>query len=399
MQSKDELSLRFDENHRNTEYFHHTELQKRRENPSFVEHFKSEEIQKQTVKATAAPKSKASEATIKALLSNGLGYTSLAATVVATVIVATNVLPNAKTPSVAPVLPEVEIVEPLTPIFTMKETSVGLDFFSGSLLLENGEYQTFDVLLKNDEGEIYLQTPLNKDGSFVFEKLEIETSYTLCVQDEEGEEHFSYAFTTESFFTLTPSEDGKGAYITPHSSIPLMNDFSFRLYDGEGKSFSDNVSVQIFSGDVGDGTWDSATDSSTSISAEDIEIYLDYSGLYVGEYVLRCITYAQEAEVVYDKKLQLGDLIPLEYTLEVDVANGEASLQYNSGDIDPYQLLYVELYQGEEYITYMDLTDVGDMVWTMALPSDLVSGNYTAYLVGTNNQATYNQIWKTEITI
>ncbi len=397
-----------DEQQRNAEFYVHEEWQRSKENPSTAEFFRSEEVQERSGTLKSAPKKQDGLHHLTLLSSTGMGVSVVAATVAVSVAVIlpantsqTEVPPvlsssistyeesieeaqSSETPSSssAPEIPEIPAF-----VFTMSGQEIGLDFFQGKLTVENAAGVALHALLKDESGRTVAQTPLGADGSLSFTELRYESKYTISVVDEEGSEQFAYPFTTQPFVTLLPLSDGTGAKLITHSSISMMNDCRFELYDAEGKVFDGNLYMQEIYGEP-----TNPNDSATIIGYEHC---LSYEDLYVGEYRLRLITYTEEEEIIYEKKLYLGDLTPLVYTASVSQTAGEITLQYESGDLGAYSEFSVELYQNGEWYGYGEATQQADGSITVPISADWASGTYTLYLVGNF----YNQIWMCEITI
>ncbi len=279
---------------------------------------------------------------------------------------------------------------------TLRTEQVGVDYFRGNILAKNTNGVRLTTVLRDESGEIIEQTALEQNGDIAFEWLNPESKYILSVEDEKGKAYLSYAFETEPYVTLSYLEDGQSAQLILHPTLSVAHDARFFLYDAEGKSFSDNVQMGEWNPDGGNG-FDSATDSVTDM---EIEYYLRLDGLYIGEYALQFIQYLPDGnERIYEKILSLGDLVPLQYMLEVDANAGQVALQYTAGDIGPYETFLAELYQNGEYYTAVDVTQFTDTTLTFPISSDWASGNYTLYLIGVTGGAMYNEIWKGEMNL
>ncbi len=362
-----------EEQYSSTEYFGQQEINQSRENPSSAELFRSEERQASTAKPKATT-NQAGAVNLRVLTTLSSSLAVVATTVVATVAI----LP-----------PKVPL-----PTFSITAQEVGLDFFRGSLRTENVE-GGLTVVLKDKEGQVLDEFSLNADGSFDFQDLAMGSEYVLSFADEEGVEHYAYTFETAPYVSLVEQEIGNRAKLVLHPTIQIGMglDNAFHLWDSEGKNFSDNVFSEVITsgGDY---------ESSDTSGAVEIIYYLNYDGLYTGEYTLQFISYLPGGgELSYERQLQLGDLAPLVYTPSVDSEAGQISLQYGAGDLGEYASFYVELYKNGEYYDYVDATLLPDGSMTMPIGETWESGSYTLCLVGIYGENAYNEIWKSEITL
>ncbi len=368
---KENAQSSWNETQRANEYFQHEEVRKSTENPSACEWHLAEELQEQSTKPKSTSK-KQSTGFTKALYASGIG---LATAVTAIVVGAITIIPLAS--------------KTASPVFTMHVQEVGLDFFQADLNVETQDALDLTVVLKDADGELVTQMPFDEDDGLYFSGLLYDNAYTVYLIDERGKERFTYSFTTDSFVTIEYLEDGGGAKLILHPSISLGFDYMFFLSDEEGKSFRDNVRRKEIYDDA---------DVSVDAVPIAVEHYIDFAGLYAGEYHLQFVEYFPDEERVYKKKIRLGNLQPLVYTTEINRGTEELVLRYVSGDIWLYNDFYVEAYRGEEYCGDLTATAQEDGSITIAL-SNIPDGEYTFYLVGIYEETLYNQIWKSNVTV
>ncbi len=365
-----------DENQRAQEFSSYTELYKSAELRRDIELHRTDELQTPKMQTPQNRKKKAEEQNVRLLSQYVAGITAVVVTAATVALI------------------------PPSPTFAIDETEIGLNSFECDLDIENAEELTLSVLLTTENGEILSKEPLNADMVLSFDDLMPETSYTVLVQDEEGEEHFAYPFTTDPFVIFTPLEDDSAARITLHESISMQYDLGLYLFDAEGKDFSSNVyPVFLDDGSTDSSEYDSTTDPPPEIQ---MEYYLHLGGLYTGDYTFQVVQYLpNDEQITYEKEVTLGNLTPLVYEAILDNALGQVSLQYRSGDRQPYQEFSIDLYQGDTYFFAEATVDEQGNI-TFPISPDWEPGVYQLYIYGLYElDGNYfgNQIWKCEITI
>ncbi len=367
-----------DEQQRHAEFSRYEEVRSSRELYKNPELFRSDELQEPARQAPPKGKNKASHTDVRLLSQYLAGVT----TVTATAAVAVAAIFFAK------------------PSFEVRGEDIGLHSFRCTLRVEDEGDLSLNAYLTEKGGELIEKMAIDERGELVFEELQPETPYVVSVRDEQGEEYFTYSFTTDPFITFTELEEGGALLITLHEDFSEMTDITFELFDSEGKSFRDNIySVVLNEDELFDSSYDSATDPPPQL---EIAYYLSLEGLYTDEYTLQFVDYRTDEGELYEKKLQLGDLQALSYEPSVDVVTEEITLRYLSGDSGLYQPVNVELYQGDSYCGYAEATVDGDGNVTFPRGETWESGSYTLYLIGeyqADGNYFYNQIWKGELVL
>ncbi len=376
-----------DELRRAEEFSRYEELYRAQELYKNPELFRAEELQEPKKKSLVDKKKTEQERNVKLLSQYVAGIATVTAAAVVTLVGAI-VLPTSPAPS-----------------FAIDDEEIGLTSFQCNVDVKNPDGLAFHAVLTDAEGQALGAYSLSEDGTLLVEDLLPETEYALCILDEQGQEHFSYSFTTAPFVTLTYLEEGNAAMLTLHESLNAEYDLSLKLYDGEGKDFSSNLYIDLLPGAEpptdSDSSFDSTVDSAPEIPTA---YYLAFDGLYIGEYTLSATQYLpDDEELTYEKKLHLGTLQSLQYEVTVDGEEEEIVFQYLSGELGAYQLDWAELIQDELYY-YVDAQDIridGNEVY-ISIPPEWERGTYTLYLGGsiyTNEQNYYNQIFKCTVII
>ncbi len=251
----------------------------------------------------------------------------------------------------------------------------------------------YTVRLESDTDDSHSITVTGEgETTLSFEDLRNACTYRMIITDDQWREHPAHVFTTDDFVTLGEAQNGMIPIILHEvltSGEGSATDMGLLLTDEDGKDFSGSL-----------------------VRDADNNITLHTDGLFTGIYSLEAMLHISDYETrTYVYSLTLGDLTPLDYTMETTSATDgglptDIMLTQVAGDLGAYTTFDVTI-EGLNSNYHRSISSENISMETgtfyISIGEELPAGEYYIKLWGDipsdGENTINNQIWQGHLII